>query len=367
MRWIFKLRLNQLVCVVFLMLMFSEQCGGQKFVNEFLQIGVGARAHGLSGSVVASTTDGASGYWNPAGLAHLESPLQLSVMHANWFGGIANYDYFSIARKSNGEKGLGVSFTLIRLGVDNIPNTLNLIGPDGSVNYDRVTNFSASDVAGLISLGRKLSGDKLSLGGSIKVIHRSVGPFGKAWGFGADVGLKYAVSPSLQFGLLARDVTTTFTAWSFQFTEEEKRVFASTGNVVPVSSTEIALPRLIAGLAWKGEKKQVSWLAEINVNLSTDGTKSGVLSANRIFFSPSLGLEAGFYRRLHVRAGMGNIQSVLQPSVSRTSRWEFQPTVGLGLRLGRLRVDYALANVGSVSGVLISHIFSAALDFYPKK
>lgn len=71
---------------------------GQKFVNEFLNIGVGARAHGMFGSVVASVNDGTAAYWNTAGLTDIENPLQINAMHAKWFGGIANYDYVSVAK-----------------------------------------------------------------------------------------------------------------------------------------------------------------------------------------------------------------------------------------------------------------------------
>jgi hypothetical protein len=46
----------------------SENTSAQKFVNEFLNIGVSARAHGMSGAVITSTKDGTAGYWNPAGL-----------------------------------------------------------------------------------------------------------------------------------------------------------------------------------------------------------------------------------------------------------------------------------------------------------
>ncbi len=339
----------------------------QKFVNEFLTIGVGARSHGMSGSVIANTTDAAAGFWNPAGLAELSVPMQLSAMHANWFGGIANYDFASVAKKTSSDRPSAVGLTVIRLGIDNIPNTLNLIGPDGSVDYTRVTNFSASDFAGIVSYGSRLAQNKLSIGGSLKVIHRSIGSFGKAWGFGADIGLRYAPSSRFSFGIVAKDVTTTFTAWSFRFTEEEKRVFASTGNVIPVSSTELALPRLILGVAWKGEGKSFTWLAEADCILSTDGTRASLFSANRVAVSPSLGVEIGLFKRVFVRAGGGNIQSVLNPALGVGRKWEFQPTVGMGLRLGRLHVDYALANVGSVGGVLVSHIFSLSLDIIPRQ
>ena len=35
-------------------------------VNEFLNIGVGARSHGMFGSVVASTNDASAAFWNTA-------------------------------------------------------------------------------------------------------------------------------------------------------------------------------------------------------------------------------------------------------------------------------------------------------------
>ena len=69
-----------------------------KFVNEFLNIGVGARAHGMFGSVAASTSDITAAYWNPAALTKVNKPIQASAMHASWFGGIANYDYLGIGK-----------------------------------------------------------------------------------------------------------------------------------------------------------------------------------------------------------------------------------------------------------------------------
>lgn len=340
---------------------------GQKFVNEFLNIGVGARAHGMFGSVVASTDDGTAAYWNTAGLTEIKSPLQINAMHAKWFGGIANYDYVSIAKKLSGDNNQVASFTFIRLGVDNIPNTLNLIGPDGTVDYNRVTNFSASDYAGLFSYARTIGGnEKLSVGGNLKIIHRSIGSFGKAWGFGADISARYKMNTHFTFGVSARDITTTFNAWSFNLTEDEKKVFQATGNDIPVSSSEITLPRLIVGAAYKGNKGDFSYLGEIDLNMSTNGTKAGVLSGNNFNLDPSLGLEFGYMNRVFLRAGLGNIQSVINPTNSLDRTLEIQPNVGLGLKLGRLKVDYALANIGSVSGVLVSHIFSLGLDFIPK-
>ena len=91
-----------------------------KYSNEFLNIGVGARALGMSNSIIASSDDVTAGFWNPTGLCSIESDMQIGLMHAEYFAGIAKYDYGGIAKKIDSSSAFGVSF--IRFGVDNIPN-----------------------------------------------------------------------------------------------------------------------------------------------------------------------------------------------------------------------------------------------------
>jgi len=353
-----------LFCSLFLV---SNQLSGQvKFVNEFLNIGVGARAHGMFGSVVATASDGTAGYWNTAGLTQIKDPLEINAMHANWFGGLANYDYLSITKKLSGKRPAAAGVSLIRMGIDNIPNTLNLIGPDGTVDVSRITVFSATDFALLLSYAQALNVEgNFSVGGNIKVINRSIGSFGQAWGFGADLSAQWR-GKNMSFGLSARDITTTFNTWTFNLTEEEKNVFRDTDNEIPQSSTESTLPRLIVGAAYHGNKNKFSYLIETDLNISTDGRESGVLSGRSISLDPSVGIELGYAKKVFIRAGIGNIQSVLNPDNSTNTSLEFQPNVGMGISLGRIQVDYALTNIGSVSGVLVSHIFSLKLAFAPK-
>ena len=341
----------------------SQSDNTPKFVNEFLNIGAGARAHGMFGSVVANVNDITSGFWNPAGLTEIEAPFQASAMHASWFGGIANYDYIAFGKQLNPDIRSFGSISLIRLGIDQIPNTLNLIGPDGSVNYDNVTEFSAADYALLISYAQGLgTNDGLRIGGNIKIINRSIGSFGKAWGFGLDLGMMYRME-NLMFGVMAKDITSTFNAWTFSFTEEEKLVFEQTGNIIPESSVEIALPRFILGAAYQAGTENLSYLIEANINLSTNGQEAGLVSSSSFSIDPSIGFELGLNDRVFVRAGIGNIQRVLNEVNGNARDFEFQPNIGIGLVLGRVHVDYALTNVGSTSGVLASHIFSIGIDF----
>jgi len=333
-----------------------------KFVNEFLNIGVGARAQGMFNSVVASSSDATSAYWNPANLTRLKSPVQISAMHANWFGSIANYDYGSIAKRINKEKNSYAALTFIRLGIDNIPNTLNLVGPDGNIDFDRVTTFSASDYAGLLSYGTSVRSN-LDFGGSVKVIHRTIGSFGSSWGFGADLGMTYRAK-HFTVGLMTRDITTTFNAWSFSLKEEERNVFLASGNSVPISSTEITLPRAILGLAYKTNLSNFSFLVETDFNFSSNGTQASIVSANRFNIDPTAGVEIGYAKLVYLRAGIGNLQRLInETNASSVSSFDFQPNVGLGLVLGRIKLDYALANIGNVSSVAASHIFSINLDF----
>jgi len=215
---------------LFMMMLFSccAICGSaqfRKYSNEFLNIGAGARGLAMGGAQVASAEDGNAGYWNPAGLVNVIDNPNISFMHAEYFAGIGKYDYLSTAIPiESSYRTLG--FSLLRFGVDDIPNTLFLVEPDGSLNYNNIQSFSSADYAFLISYAQVMKDDEsaqISWGANTKIIYRNVGHFAKAWGFGFDAGFLYRTS-TLRFGIAARDVTTTFNAWSFSFTDAEKQV-----------------------------------------------------------------------------------------------------------------------------------------------
>jgi hypothetical protein len=337
-----------------------------KYSNEFLAIGVSAQAQGMANAQVAQVSDVSAGYWNPAGLARIESPLQIGAMHAEWFAGIAQYDWISIGKSLNKEKGSFLSFSLIRLGVDQIPYTINLVGADGSINYDNVTEFSAADYGLFLSYGRRAFHKNLTIGGSTKVIRRVVGQIGGAWGFGADLGAQWH-GKKWQFGFMGRDLTTTFNAWKFTLTDNEKQVFQQTGNEIPSSNLEITRPKIIFGAARNirfSEKYHL--LAAIDADFTTDGQRNVLVSSKSINIDPKLGLELDYQRFIQIRAGIGNLQKVNKDITKDKKVWSAQPNFGIGIRLGRFRLDYALTNIGNVSEVNVSHIFSTKIDLKPK-
>ena len=75
----------------------SQVEGQVKYSNEFLAIGVGARTMGMGGAGIADVNDATAGYWNPSRLAGIENKLDFSLMHSEYFAGIAKYDYLGAA------------------------------------------------------------------------------------------------------------------------------------------------------------------------------------------------------------------------------------------------------------------------------
>ncbi len=346
-----------------LLIMAVSTATAQKYSNEFLAIGVGARAHGMSGAQTGIVDDITAGYWNPAGLTQIQAPLQIGAMHAEWFGGIGQYDYLSFGKSLNKSQGSYLAFSLIRFGIDQIPYTINLVEADGTINYDNVTEFSAADYAFMGSYARKLRNPAFSVGGSIKVVRRVIGTFGSSWGFGADAGLQYRKG-NLSAGIMARDITTTFNAWSFNLTAREKQVFDTTGNEIPVSSTEITKPRFEIGAGYKiklGSKTTL--LPALDFVVTTDGQRNVLISSKAFNVEPRVGLEADYMGFVQLRTGVSNFQRVVDDFDPNKKRLTLQPNFGVGLRINRIQLDYALTDIGNVSQVQYSHVISMRLNF----
>src|SRR5215208_5817303 len=106
--------------LLFTLLSLGANAQTAKYSNEFLNIGVGARALGMGNANVASEEGVNSGYWNPAGLLKQKNDIEVGLMHAEYFAGIAKYDYLGASKRIDSNSVAGIS--LLRFGVDNIPN-----------------------------------------------------------------------------------------------------------------------------------------------------------------------------------------------------------------------------------------------------
>ena len=355
--------LNKVILLSAFILHICFTCGinltyaqAPKYSNEFLAIGVGARALGMSNAYVAAVNDVTSAYWNPAGLVQIVSDRQLALMHSEYFAGIAKYDYVGLAAPIDASSTL--AFSLIRFGVDDIPNTLELIDANGNISYDRIKSFSVADYAFLFSYAKKSSKVGLRYGANVKIIHRIVGEFAKAWGFGLDVGVQYDLG-TWKFGVMARDITSTFNAWSFN-TEPLEEVFTITGNEIPQNSLEITLPKLLLGIGKKVNfHEKISMYSELDLDITFDGMRNVLIKSDPISIDPHLGIELGYAGIVFLRAGIGNIQK--STNIDRETITTVQPNMGIGVKIKFITIDYALTNIGQAI-VPYSNIFSLKFD-----
>lgn len=353
--------------VSILIMLFCNSAFGQfrKYSNEFLNIGAGARGLSMGSAQAAAVTDGSAGYWNPAGLVNVRN-TQVNLMHSEYFAGIGKYDFANVTLPTSNEKRV-IGLTALRFAVDDIPNTLFLVNPDGSLNYNNIKTFSSADYAFLLSFAqnlKKTENSMVNFGANAKVIYRGVGKFAQAWGFGLDAGLQ-VFKDKWRFGIVAKDVTSTFNTWTFNFTDKEKEVLYLTNNDIPVRSNELTSPRVTLGASRLFELgKSSTILAETDFDLTFDGKRNAVISGDPVSIDPKVGLEYGYKDIFFVRGGINNFQQGLADgdTLNQKKVWIYQPSVGAGFRIRSLTVDYAFANLANQSNPLFTHVFSLKLD-----
>ncbi len=371
MHGIHRSRLLILVCALLLAGWSAGDVQAQrvaKYGADFLAGGVGARALGMGGAQVALARDVNAGYWNPAGLSQLAYP-EVAYMHAERFAGIVTFDYGSVAFPITGRSSVGLSF--FRSGVNDIKNTLNAWDVERDQPKARAetyfTSFSAADYAFFLSYARAL-GERFALGVTGKIIRRTIGDFADAWGYSFDVGLQYR-TPRFVLGLNVQDASTMLQSWSinrsaFQiddvnpetgqpFTFEE--VFE---QELPAGGSYLVLPvaRLGSGVilpAGTGNTFTVGF----DLDLAFDGQQANVFNAGNLSFHPRLGTEFNLKNVVALRAGINRVTSSDRYGLDLT------PSVGAGLRLKQVAVDYGFGDFGGLSSELgYSHRISVQVS-----
>jgi hypothetical protein len=311
--------------IIFLILIFKINliAGGfkiSKYAGDFLSIGVGGRALGMGGAFISIANDVTAGYWNPAGLSLIDG-VQLMLMHDEKFAGVINYDYFGFAFPYSDESSAGIS--IIRLGVDDIPYTVeawidnnknNIFDGEDRLDVNKITYFSSADWILIFSYSRFQS-DKFSFGGSAKLIYRKIGG-NVGVGLGFDFGVRYKIS-RFTFGGILRDITSTLVAWD-------------TGR------NEIIIPSLGVGGSYEVEFLGGRFLPSIDFIFRFEERRESSL----LWFGPAsidmnIGAEYMFRDIAGLRFGL-------------TENGEF--TIGAGVRIGKLDVDYSFAKFDSGPG-----------------
>ena len=291
------------------------QGSGNKYSGEFLAIGVGGRPLGMGGAYVSMVNDVSAGYWNPGALALMDYP-QMILMHDERFGNLVNYDYGSIAIPFGTNVSLGIS--MIRLGVDNIPDTRNalidLMGtgyfvPGDRLDYSKITFFNAADWAFFVTYSKRQS-DKLSYGVNLKILTESLAE-GSAWGVGFDAGAVYSIRPNFRIGANLMDITTTYLAWN-------------------TGTKELITPTAKVGSSYDFQIFKTSRITPaMDFDVRFENRRfSSLAHVGPVSLDMHAGLEYGFKDLFAVRVGYNDVK---------------QLTLGAGIKLPKLNIDYSFA------------------------
>lgn len=336
-----------------------------KYANEFLNMGVGADALGMGSAVVADARGLTAGVWNPAGLLQQNQTTEIGLMHASYFGGLASCDHIGVSRRVSEQT--VVAINVLRLGVDNIYNTTQLIDNQGNIDYSQLQTFNSADYALIGSLAKPTRVAHLSMGVSAKVLYRHIGNFARAYGFGFDAGLQYRPSKFWSAGLNLRDATSTFSAWTYNLSPEMEATFLQTNNSLPQNGIEQMLPRLVLGIAGKIPLKSQKYElgGQLNAELTSDGPRNTLLSGKVFSLDPRAGLYLTYDHKLTLRTGFSQFQYFTDFEANQNL--SVQPHLGAGVVLQNWTIDYAFTRLGLGGEGYFTHLFSLKWAFSAKR
>ncbi len=320
--------------IIFVLFVIQSASAQQiaKYAGEFLSIGVGGRALGLGGAYAALANDASAAYWNPAALARINYP-EFMLMHDERFGGMVNYDFGAVAIPYGTDVTLGVS--VMRLGVDGIPDSRNalidrnqngILDSTDFVDPSKVTYFNSADWALYFTYSKRVS-DNLTYGINLKILRRGL-EVASATGIGFDVGVLYSPKENWFVAANVQDVTTTLVAWS-------------------TGTNELISPTLKLGTAYFIDLFHGRFAPTIDVDVRFENRQfASIAHLGLISFDPHVGLEFDYKNTAALRIGYSDVK---------------QLTLGAGLHLRKLDIDYSFARFGTENDLRDTHRISLRL------
>jgi hypothetical protein len=136
---------------------------------KFLDICVGARAAAMAEAYTVISDDVNAMFHNPAGLAQMESSIDLTVSRTEWF---ADISYNAVGLAVNG--GLWGNFGLSLIPAPEYGDIYGTVVSDNEVGYEETGLVDVSAYAFGIAYARKLT-DKFMIGGHAKYAYQHLG------------------------------------------------------------------------------------------------------------------------------------------------------------------------------------------------
>lgn len=274
---------------------------------DFLLIGGGSRAAGMSGAFTAVSQGASASWWNPAGLTSLEGG-QVVLGHYAWLQDVT-VEQGAFALNRSDRFSIAASLTYLDYG--------KIDGYNASGTY--TGDIPAYDWSGALSIGVQAT-DRLSLGLTAKFINQRIDDINSA-GVAADFGLLYHFD-RLSLGAVVANLGP-------------KMTFENVDENLPLVGR--------VGVAFNPLNK--SLLTSIDLEMRAHG--STVLRQ---------GFEFDFGERYYLRSGYAFFPEDDQRPFSSGL------TFGGGLHIGQISVDYAYTTAEKYSSQDI-HRFSVDFEF----
>ena len=330
-----------LVSVMIILLVISTQdtfAGGRKLgsaaASELL-IPMGARSVGMGGANIANVSQTEAIYWNPAGLANLQSS-EASFSYMTYFADM-NVSYFTLGYYMEGIGTLGLSLQSLDIGdlivttVDNPEGTGEILSPD----YITVN----------ATFSRRLT-DRILFGVNTKLISERIGNMSAsavAW----DFGIQYISDLNIDFGIVLKNIGTSmqFDGTGIEF--DSVIPFASPNATTRKTKADIVsneMPTsLNMGLAYRYVINEEN---KLNINTS--------YISNSFNIDQMIGgMEYSFQDFVFLRVGY---EAPLYPSdfPSEAQDYQFGLTFGAGINLeidgNMIVIDYAYRDMDIFDG-----------------
>ncbi len=336
---LYKYMLTAAIALFFAGGLFAQSLKTGTTAAEFLKIGVGPRAIGMGSAFTATSDDITALYWNPGGLANLNSN-QAFFNHVNWIADI-NYDYAALAVNV---PDFGVLGTFVSILTTNDMSVRTIERPEGTGEF-----FTYSTLAIGLSYARRLT-EQFSIGFNVKYISENLWHMNST-GFAMDIGTLYKI-PILNEMRIAASISNFGTKMKLTGRDILSVKQVGAGSSPNLINTDLELDSYDLPLLFR-------------IGAAVDVVKS---SSNRITFGVdaihpndhseyiNTGLEYSWNETIFLRGGYNSLFELDS---------EKGLTLGFGLKytvidLVKIGLDYAYQDFGRLNNV---QYFSLGINF----
>ncbi len=306
---------------------------------QFLKIPVGARAISMGSSFASIADDATSMYWNPSGIANVNS-FEIYASHSQWIAEI-DHNYFGLVVPIDEQSSVGIN--AITLSSGDIERT-TISNPRGTGTF-----FDATDISVGVSYARYLIED-ISVGLNVKYVNQRIWNT-SAETFAVDFGILlhtgyYGMTLGLSFQNFGPEMQMSGSDLIRTFDQD----LESVSN--PLVETELQTEKYSLPVSYRASIA----MPLVGINAPFQIPNSDIVLAvdaihlNENFENYSAGLEYGFHNTFFVRSGY------------RLNTDEEGLTFGAGLNLSAFnysaKFDYAYSEFGLFDAV---HTFSVGL------